>query len=226
MNGVITVEILVIGETSVLISTKLMSSDNTDLQDCHDLSSNRSPGEYSAFGRNNVMTGPFYDPSQKPKASSSRSRTRDWERADQTFKGAPGRQGRMKSKAALEKKSRQAEDDPDDWFGNNLSKSTRAAPRHPAREPKKISFAKSFKDERQYAAPANRPPSLLARLGGDDSHRPRDANRYDEGRRSRNSRKKNDNRHQREERSGSGGYADEYRDGIPTGPRYKGGYGR
>lgn len=193
--------------------------------DCHNLSNTRSLGEYSAFGNNNVMSGPFFDPSQKPKTSSSRSRTRDWERADQMFKGAPGRQGRMKSMAALEKKSRQGEDDPDDWFGNNFSKSNRAAPRHPGREPKKISFGKSFKDERQHAAPGNRPPSLLARMGGagDDSCHP---NQHDEGRRSGKSRNKNDNRHQREEGFGSSGYANGYRHDIPTGPRYRGGYGR
>jgi len=195
---------------------------NCGNQDCHELSRTRSPGEYSAFGSNNVMTGPFYDPSQKPKTSTSRSRPRDWEDANPMFKGAPGRQGRMKSMAALEKKSRQAEDDPDDWFGNNLSKSTKAAPRHPAREPKKISFGKSFDDDRRYAPPANRPPSLLARISGDDLWRPHDRNRHDEGRKSRKSRNKNDNRHQHEERSGSSGY----RQDIPTGPRYRGGYGR
>ena len=172
------------------------------------------------------MTGPFYDPSQKPKTSSSRSRTRDWEHTNQMFKGAPGRQGRMKSMAALEKKSRQAEDDPDDWFGNNLSRSTKATPRHPAREPKKISFGKSFKDERRYAAPDNRPPSLLARIGGDDLCRPHDTKRHDEGRRSHKSRNKNDNRHHREERSGPSDYVHRYRQDIPTGPRYRGGYGR
>jgi len=190
--------------------------------DCHNLSNTRSLGEYSAFGNNNVMSGPFFDPSQKPKTSSSRSRTRDWERADQMFKGAPGRQGRMKSMAALEKKSRQAEDDPDDWFGNNFSKSNGPAPRHLGREPKKISFGKTFKDQRQHAAP-NRPPSLLARMGGDDSCQP---NQRDEGRRSGKSRNKNDNRHQREEGFGSSGYANGYRHGIPTGPRYRAGYGR
>ena len=166
------------------------------------------------------MTGPFYDPSHKPKSPSSRSRIRDWERADQMFKDAPGRQGRMKSMVALEKKSRQAEDDPDDWFGNNsLSKSTRAAPRHPPREPKKMTFGKSFKDDHQYAPPPNRPPSLLARLDrGDDLRRPHDTNRRDESRRSRKSRNEDNNRHRREERSGS------YRQDIPTGPRYRGGY--
>ena len=224
MSGVTTVEILVIGEMLVLISMDLLFSANTDLQDCRDLLSTRLPGEYSAFGNNNVMTGPFYDPSQKPKTSSLRSRTRDWERADQMFKDAPGRQGRMKSMAALEQKSRQAEDDPDDWFGkSNLSKSTRAAPRHPPREPKKISFGKSFKDDRQY----DRPPSLLSRLdfGDDLIYRPHDANRRDESRRSRKSRNENNNRHRREEeRSGSSAFADAYRQGIPTGPRYRGGY--
>ena len=166
------------------------------------------------------MTGPFYDPSHKPKSPSLRSRIRDWEREDEKFKDAPGRQGRMKSRAALEKKSRQVEDDPDDWFGNNnLSKSTRAAPRHPPREPKKISFGKSFKDDHQYAPPPNRPPSLLARLGGgNDLRRPNDINRDDESRRSRRSKYEDNNRHRREQRSSS------YRQDIPTGPRYRGGY--
>jgi protein AIR1/2 len=141
------------------------------------------------------------------------------------FKDAPGRQGRMKSMAALEKKSRQAEDDPDDWFGNNnMSKSTRAAPRHPPREPKKISFGKSLKDDHQYAPTSNGPPSLLSRLTDrDDSYRPHDTNRRDESRRSRKSRNEDNNRHQREGRSRSSAFADSYRD-IPTGPRYRGGY--
>lgn len=202
--------------------------------DCHDLPSTRPLGEYSAFGNNNVMMGPFYDPSQEPKSSSSRSRTRDWEQTDQMFnwgKGAPdrvGRQARMKSMAALEQKSRQAEDDLDDWFGNNLSKSTRA-PRHPPREPKRMSFGKSFSDERRYASQVSPPPSLLSRIGDDYHHsnsRSHDTNRHDEGRRSRKSRIKNDNCHQREERSSSSTYADGHRRDIPTGPRYRGGYAR
>ena len=164
------------------------------------------------------MTGPFYDPSHKPKLPSSRSRIRDWERAEEKFKDAPGRQGKMKSMVALEKKSRQVEDDLDDWFGNNnLSKSTRTTPRHPPREPKKMSFGKSFKDDHQYAPP---PKSLLARLGDDLC--PQVTNRRDESRRSRRSRNEDNNRHRREERreerSGS------YRQDIPTGPRYRGGY--
>jgi len=169
------------------------------------------------------MTGPFYDPNHKPKSPSLRSRIRDWERADERFKNAPGRQGRIKSMAALERKNRQVEDDSDDWFGkSNLSKSTRTAPRHPPREPKKISFGKSIKDDHQYAPPPNnRPPSLLARLSGsDDLRRPQDTNRRDEGRRSRRSRNEDNNRHRREERSGS------HRQDIPTGPRYRGGYDR
>ena len=186
------------------------------------------------------MMGPFYDPSKEPKSSSSRTRTRDWEQEDYRGKGPPdrvGRQGRMKSMAALEQKSRQAEDDNDDWFGNNLSKSARGPPRHPPRETKRISFGKSFSDERQYASPANQPPSLLTRLGGGDNYRERhsnprshDTNRHDEGRRSRKSRNKSDNRHQREERReerpGSSAYADGRRQDIPTGPRYRGGYTR
>lgn len=167
------------------------------------------------------MTGPFYDPNHKPKSPSLRSRTRDWERADEKYKDAPGRQGRIKSMAALEKKSRQGEDDPDDWFGkNNLSKSNRTAPRHPPREPKKISFGSSFKDDPRYAPPPNHPSSLLARLGGDDLCRPHDTNRRDESRRSRRSRNEDDYRPRREERSGSN------RQDIPTGPRYRGGYDR
>lgn len=187
------------------------------------------------------MMGPFYDPSKEPKSSSSRTRTRDWEQEDYWGKGPPdrvGRQGRMKSMAALEQKSRQAEDDTDDWFGNNLSKSARGPPRHPPRETKRISFGKSFSDERQYASPANQPPSLLIRLGGGgDNYRDRhsnprshDTNRHDEGRRSRKSRNKGDNRHQREERReerpGSSAHTDGRRQDIPTGPRYRGGYTR
>ena len=167
------------------------------------------------------MTGPFYDPNHKPKSPSLRSRIRDWEREDEKFKDAPGRQGRMKSMAALEKKSRQVEDDSDDWFGNNnLSKSARAAPRHPPREPKKMSFGKSFKEDHQYAPPPNRQQSLLARLRASDDflRRPHDTNQHDESRRSRKSRYEGNNRHRREERSSS------YRQDIPTGPRYRGGY--
>jgi len=190
--------------------------------DCQDILRTRSSGEYSAFGNNNLITSPFYDPSHKPKSPSVRSHTRDWEREDQTFKDAPGRQGRMKSMAALEKKSRQAEEDPDDWFGNNnLSKSTRAAPRHPPREPKKMSFGKSFHN----APPPNGPPSLLSRLTdrNDPYHdRQHDTNRRDESRRSRKSRNGDNNR--REGRSGSSAFADAYQQDIPTGPRYRGGY--
>ena len=177
------------------------------------------------------MTGPFYDPSQEPKPSSSRSRTRNWEQADKWGRGIPdrvGRQARIKSMAALEQKSRQAEDDPDDWFGNkNNSKSTRT-PRHSARESKKISFGKFRHDERQHASPAHS-PSLLARISDDYYHpnsRSHDTNRHDEGRRSRKSRNQNDSRHHREEKSGPSTFTDGRRQDIPTGPRYRGGYGR
>lgn len=199
-----------------------------NLQDCPDSPSTRSLGDYSAFGNNNVMRGPFYDPGQAPKLSSSRSRTRDWEQGGTGPPDRVGRQARMKSMAALEKKSRQAEDDPDDWFGSNFSKSSRA-PHRPPREPKKISFGKSFNDERQYASSANRPPSLLTRLANDYNHsnsRLHDINRQDEGRRSRKPRSKNDNRRQREDRSGSSAFVDGPQQDIPTGPRYRGGYAR
>ena len=195
------------------------------LQDCQDRSKTRSPEEYSAFGNNNVITGPFYDPSHKPKSPPLRSRIRNWERAEDKFKDAPGRQGRMKSMAALEKKSRQVEDDPDDWFGNNnnLSKLTRTAPSHPPREPKKMSFGRSFKDDHQYAPPPKRLQGLLPRLSDDYLiYRPQVTNRRDESRRSRRSRNEDNNRHRREERREERPAS--YRQDIPTGPRYRGGY--
>lgn len=73
----------------------------------------RAPNEHSAFSRYNVMTGQFYDPNSERKASTSRSQVRDWasvedtSRWDKNAPGPVGRQGRMKSRAALERQEQQ-----------------------------------------------------------------------------------------------------------------------
>ena len=193
---------------------------------------NRAPDEYSAFSRYNVMTGPFYDPNNERKASTSRSQVRDWasvedtSRWDKNAPGAVGRQGRMKSRAALERQAQQAEDDQDDWF----SRDRRSASSNRGQQQKNgskttFNFGKNMGGGKQYAPPppdAER-PSLLARLDlgradGRDArsgHRSRKRDYRDDSSSGHRDRRRRDDR-------SSSHYSD--RRNRDHAPRYRGGY--
>ena len=178
------------------------------------------------------MNGPFYDPNCKPKASTSRSHVRDWEQVDKLSGiDGVGRQGRMKSRAALEKQARQVEDDPDDWFGKSAQKKSSGSSRRPPTGPsKKITFGKSISESRQYAPPENRRPSLLDRIGDigetPSSRRPERSERRDHDYRTESSSRSQKDRHRHRDRDdrSSNGHSDKPRH-SDSGPRYKGGYG-
>jgi protein AIR1/2 len=99
---------------------------DTPAQDCHQPHLYDRPKEPSAFGTYNTMSGPFFDPAEEPKHSSTKPRKpSDWERddiiPDGWGKNAPinvGRQGRRKAKERLGKQLRALSDDEDDWFRN------------------------------------------------------------------------------------------------------------
>lgn len=153
----------------------------------------------------------------------------------------------MKSRAALEKQAQQEEDDPDDWFGNNASRSRtgKGPPRGPRNATKPMfTFGKTSAPTRKYDEPlGSGPPSLLQRMGESVSNydrqkdRNKDKDRDRESRRShgssshkrdrdrrddsygghKDSRRRNDDRH-----SNSGRGHDKRRE--DSGPRYRGGY--
>ncbi|KJA24656.1 hypothetical protein HYPSUDRAFT_482111 [Hypholoma sublateritium FD-334 SS-4] len=197
--------------------------------DCHDM--DRAPDEPSAFSRYNVMTGPFYDPNNERKASTSRSQVRDWasvedtSRWDKNAPGPVGRQGRMKSRAALERQAQQVEDDQDDWFRDR-----RSAPSNRGQQQKNgpkttFNFGKNMGGGKQYAPPptdAGR-PSLLARLdlGRADGRDARSGHRSHKRDYQEDSSSGHRDRRRRDDRSSSY-YSD--RRNRDHGPRYRGGY--
>ncbi|KIM46209.1 hypothetical protein M413DRAFT_441278 [Hebeloma cylindrosporum] len=193
--------------------------------DCHDLI--RALEEPSAFSLHNVSLGPFYNPEKEPRVI-SRAEFRDWEQVDEFSswgRGAPdrvGRQGRMKSRAALERQSQTLEDDPDDWFG---SATKRDASNRPSRDSRTMTFGRSVGAGRQYSQPQNgASPSLLARLGDnvEGSRSSRVERRHH--RRPNGPRIDRDSRHRYEERPSKKPYSERHL--SDQGPRYRGGYGR
>jgi protein AIR1/2 len=160
---------------------------DTLAQDCDKPHLPDRPEEPSAFGSYNTMSGPFFDPSEEPKHSSTKPRKpSDWERddimPDGRGKNAPinvGRQGRRKAKEKLEKQSRILSDE-DDWFGNTKKIRSnhmhdRIAPRRrgeSSSNPRKPTFTLSFRsDPRSFHVPEpstrnqnHSRPGLLDRL--------------------------------------------------------------
>lgn len=204
------------------------------MQDCNDLEQDRFPEDFSAFSKINVMNGPFYDPAKESKAPklSMRSRVRDLEKEDNASwgKGAPsnvGRQGRMKSKAALAKQEQRVEEDPDDWFGNAAKRSSGVSTR-PPKNPKTFTFAQSLSEAKSYNTPNSNPPSLLARIGNtaQDTNRSNRSDRRESRDNYSGSRRSHHDRPRHDERSSSDRYPDRNRRHVDSGPRYKGGYGR
>jgi len=180
------------------------------------------------------MSGPF-DPATELKPSSSRRREpRDWEREFDSSINV-GKEGRKNARARLEKKAQEQEanNDPDDWFGNPRNarnrgmdtSSHRGGTKGPPPGVKKLSFV--VKDaSRQFQPPSSAPPtgprhrrpsdSLLDRLGGvedrgDPRRRHRDRPSHS-----------GENYGSSKRRSGVNGRAE----GRERGPRYKGGYAR
>ncbi|KII94762.1 hypothetical protein PLICRDRAFT_47774 [Plicaturopsis crispa FD-325 SS-3] len=218
--------------------------------DCNDAP---HPGDFplepSGFSAYNTMSGPFADEEQAVSTKPRHRQPRSWEQED-VFpdgwgKDAPvnvGKQGKKKDRARMEKQMREAEDDPDDWFGAPANARSRGAvPTGPARgggRQKKMSFGFS-KEQRQFQAPPSLPskPQLLDRLsdGRDPYEMQRDnwRNRdYDDGkRRGGGGRERHRDRDKNRDRGGRGDRdrdrdRDRYDSGAEPGPRYRGGYSR
>lgn len=92
-------------------------------QDCKAVHRRDKPAEPSAFGLNNISTGPFYDLAESRKRPERRPR--DWERDNDAWNNhAPdgvGRQGKRKMMERMRQAARNFEEDsdPDDWFGDS-----------------------------------------------------------------------------------------------------------
>jgi len=191
------------------------------------------PEEPSAFSLYNTMSGPF-DHAPGLKASTSHHRMpRDWEqdRVMDSRSANVGREGRKRERARMEKKAKQLEanDDPDDWFGNQRNIKNRVvAPHRKGREVKKLSLV--VKDTHFQPLPpvgTHQTRSLADRLGlGGDRDRGNSHGRYQD-RRSQSGGKHSEDHNSSRRRSGGHerGNGDKY-DRRDTGPRYKGGYSR
>lgn len=208
------------------------------------------PYEHSAFSRYNVMHGPFFDPTNERKASTSRSSARDWSAVDDSWgKNAPGdvgRKGRMKSRAKLEKQAaEQAADDPLDWFNRPAASSSTANGNSGKQRDtsKPFTFGKGLGAGKQFVPPPPREgagPSLLARLdkGREDGKASRRSRRSEPSRnseslrRSESSRKPEvrdssyyrDRRRRDERDRAESTYYDIDNPTKKSGPRYRGGY--
>lgn len=107
-------------EISILTFPALIGFDHS--QDCKATHRRDRPVEPSAFGLNNISTGPFYDHAEFKKRPERR--LRDWERDNDAWNNhAPdgvGRQGKKRMMERMRKaaKNFEEESDPDDWFRN------------------------------------------------------------------------------------------------------------
>ncbi|PPQ73548.1 hypothetical protein CVT26_010358 [Gymnopilus dilepis] len=179
--------------------------------DCHELHQDNSAEDFSAFSSYNIMSGPFFDPSQEARTSGDQ-RTRagrgpDPYKWEMDLPSHVGRQGRMKSKANLAQQAQRMEENTDDWFRSG-GKRYEPPPSRP-KEPKKIKFGKLGNGANSHShTPA--PPSLMDRLGDIQRTDTRRNGDSFNGKGRRNDDKRSSNRSQQ----------------AASGPRYRGGYAR
>ncbi|KAK0468352.1 uncharacterized protein EV420DRAFT_460559 [Desarmillaria tabescens] len=105
------------------------------------------PEDYSAFGSNNLHTGPFADVNVYARPATTRRGARDWEKEINVVDNV-GKKGKRKAIEMLERSAqRQLEDDGDDWFGNRGGgkESKTATSRASGRPAKKLMFSQSIK---------------------------------------------------------------------------------
>ncbi|KAK0486956.1 hypothetical protein EDD18DRAFT_1192592 [Armillaria luteobubalina] len=191
------------------------------------------PEDYSAFGSNNLRTGPFAEANNvDARPTTSRRGVRDWEKEINIVDNV-GREGKRKAIEMLGRSAqRQLEDDDDDWFRNRGGgKESKAAASHTNGKPaKKLMFGQSIKS------------GLLDRIGDTaiDEERPkRGRSEREESRRHREKRPPSDKpsssrnkpsdpydtfSNSRSSRRYEGSYKE--RDYNRRGPRYSGGYSR
>ncbi|KAK0230783.1 hypothetical protein IW262DRAFT_1340380 [Armillaria fumosa] len=190
------------------------------------------PEDYSAFGSNNLHTGPFAEVNNVDTCPTiSRRGARDWEKEIHIVDNV-GRKGKRKAIEMLGRSAqRQLEDDDDDWFrnrgGGKESKAT--ASRTSSKPTKKLTFGQSIKS------------GLLDRIGDtaiDEEQYKRGRSEREESRRHREKRPPSDKPSSRSKQSdpydtfsnsrSSRRYEGSYRerDYNRRGPRYSGGYSR
>ncbi|KAF4619285.1 hypothetical protein D9613_005100 [Agrocybe pediades] len=193
--------------------------------ECEDNERDNFAEEFSAFSIFNVMNGPFYDPEKESHTSTARPR-REQEDLGTWGVSAPsdvGRQGRIKSRAAMAKQAQQSEEDQEDWFANSSKRSSNS--NRQKQETKKISFGKSFNDSKQHESTSNhyQKPSLLDRI---QHFATNDTTSYQSSRREHHHSSSNRSRSDRHRRDERDRYSSDRRRQGDSGPRYKGGYAR
>ncbi|KAK0206546.1 hypothetical protein DFS33DRAFT_1255994 [Desarmillaria ectypa] len=193
------------------------------------------PEDYSAFGSNNLHTGPFADVNVDVHPAITRRGARDWENEINVVDNV-GKKGKRKAIEMLGRSAqRQLEDEGDDWFGNRggRKESKAAASRANGKHAKKLMFSQSIKlglldrigdaaidVEPPKRGKSNREESRRHSERRSHSDKPssswnRQSDPYDTFSNARSSR-------------GSGRYQDSYkqRDYDRHGPKYSGGYAR
>lgn len=190
------------------------------------------PEDYSAFGWNNLQTGPFADVNVDVRPAIARRGARDWEK-EMNIVDNVGKKGKRKAIEMLGKSAqRQLEDDGDDWFGNRGGgkESKAAASRTNGKPAKKLMFGQSIKSgllDRIGDTAIDVEPPKRGRSDREESRRQREKRpRSDKPSSSRN--KQSDSydtfSNSRSSRRYEGSYRE--RDYDRRGPRYSGGYSR
>jgi protein AIR1/2 len=199
------------------------------LQDCRDIPHRGDlPQEPSAFSTHNTLSGPFFD-AELPRSTSRRREPREWEHRDPSSAWGDdlpenvGRQGRRKNAEKMERrmKEQEADEDPEDWFGNPRHARSHGSLRDNEKGPpigpsKKMSFGKSV----QQAGRQFQSQSLADRLGEPLHHT--DNRRPAKSRSSRTDYEHNRKNYARRDDS----LRHRYGRSEEVGPRYKGGYAR
>ena len=240
------------GDVRLLFQSAFVAS--TFVQDCEQPRlAEKNPGGPSAFSAYNTMSGPFFDPAEKPPGRSQRrsDRERDDSLPDGWGKSAPidvGKRGRHKAMARLERQASALDQDEDDWFVNrrDLDSPPRrngAPPSRGSNLPSKKELNFSFKSDPRLLQDSTSTqsrnqsrPTLLDRIEGHGTHGARQADsrtRRDREPDHYNSRRSRDHE-PRERRHDGRSQSDRYGDRDrrvnsrrnESGPRYRGGYDR
>ncbi|KAK0190952.1 hypothetical protein F5146DRAFT_1046399 [Armillaria mellea] len=191
------------------------------------------PEDYSAFGSNNLLTGPFAEVNDVDvRPTIARRGARDWEK-EMDIVDNVGRKGKRKAIEMLGRSAqRQLEDDGDDWFRNRGGgkESKVAAPRTNGKPAKKLVFGQSIKSgllDRIGDTAIDEEPPKRGRSDREESRRQREKRpRSDKPSSSRNKQSEPYNTFSNSRSSRR--YEGSYREGDldRRGPRYSGGYSR
>ncbi|KAG7449223.1 uncharacterized protein BT62DRAFT_929198 [Guyanagaster necrorhizus] len=192
------------------------------------------PEDYSAFGSNNLHTGPFADVEVDMSPAIPRRGARDWEKEIDVVDNV-GKKGKRKAIEILERSAQQQlENDGDDWFRNRGGgkESKAAKSRANCKPAKKLMFSQSIKSgllDRMGDTAIDVEPSKRGKSEKEESRRQREKRSHSDKPSSSRSRQSNPYdtfSNARPVRGSSRYYEYRHRDYDRRGPRYNGGYTR